>query len=74
MSVAEIKAELPKLTPTERAEVEALLQQLKQPMPVPVSALTAYMGCMRDFTVLKPGWDEDEPLEIWEALRDDPSA
>jgi len=25
-------------------------------------------------TILKPGWDEDEPLEDWEALRDDASS
>ena len=35
--------------------------------------MAEYMGCMRNVTVLKPGWDEDEPLEMWEALRDDPS-
>ena len=74
MSVAEIKAQLTKLSPPELAEVEAALQQVKRATPVPASELAEYVGCMRGVTVLKPGWDEDRPLEMWEALRDDPSA
>ena len=74
MSVAEIKAELPKLTPPELAEVELALQQLKQTTPPTAPEMADYMGCMRGTAELKPGWDEDEPLEMWEALRDDPSA
>lgn len=73
MSVAEIKAELPKLSPPELAEVEAALQQAKLAVPATPATMSSYAGCMRGVTVLKPGWDEDEPLEMWEALRDDPS-
>jgi hypothetical protein len=73
MSVAEIKAEILKLTPEEKKELhDALEKALMNPgKPVDVSQ---YLGCMKGTAVLKPGWDEDEPLEDWEALRDDASS
>ncbi len=36
--------------------------------------MAEYLGCLKGATILKPGWDEDEPLEDWEALRDDASS
>jgi hypothetical protein len=73
MSVAEIKAEILKLTPEEKKELhDALAASLATPdQPIDVSQ---YLGCMRGTAVLKPGWDNDEPLEAWDALRDDTSA
>jgi hypothetical protein len=42
MSVAEIKAELPKLTPPELVEVELALQQLKQATPPTAAEMAGY--------------------------------
>ena len=73
MSVAEIKAEILKLSPEEKKELrDALEKALATPNePIDVSK---YLGYMRGTAVLKPGWDEDEPLEDWDVLRDDASA
>lgn len=73
MSVAEMKAELPKLTAAELVELEVALDLAKAAVQPPVKP-SDYFGCMRGMAELKPGWDEDEPLEMWKALRDDPSA
>jgi hypothetical protein len=72
MSVAEIKAELPKLTAKELVELEIALELAKSAVRPPVTPAD-YFGCLRGTVTFKPGWDEDEPLEMWEALRDDPS-
>ena len=77
MSVREIQSELKKLTPAELAEVEALVQELKSTSPVTNAipgTLAEYWDSLRNTVILKPGWDEDEPLEIWETLRDNPPA
>ena len=72
MSVAEIKAELPKLTAKELVELEMAVELAKATVQPPVKP-SDYFGCLRGTVTFKPGWDEDEPLEMWEALRDDPS-
>lgn len=35
---------------------------------------TEYWESIRGSVTLLPGWDEDEPLEAWEALHDDSPA
>ena len=79
MSIREIQAELKKLTPAELAQVEALVREIKTP-PVTTQvgnaapgALAEYWDSLRGTVTLKPDWDKDEPWEIWEALRDNPS-
>ena len=72
MSVAEMKAELPKLTAKELVELEIAVELAKVAVQPPVRP-SDYFGCLRGTVTFKPGWDEDEPLEMWEALRDDPS-
>jgi hypothetical protein len=81
MSIAEIQSELKKLTPVELARVEALVREIKAAPPVTTQVgnaipgtLAEYWNSLRGTVILKPGWDEDEPLEIWESLRDNPSA
>jgi hypothetical protein len=79
MSIAEIQSELKKLTPVELAQVEAVVREIKAIPPVTAQVgnaisgtLAEYWESLRGTVTLKPGWDEDEPLEIWEALRDNP--
>ena len=67
--MAEIKRELPKLTAAELLELEDALELAKA-----CAQPSDYLGCLRGAVIFKPGWDEDEPFEAWEALRDDPSA
>jgi hypothetical protein len=33
--------------------------------------MAEYLGSLRGTVILKPGWDDDEPLEQWNAERDD---
>jgi len=71
MSVAEIKAELPTLSPTELAELEQAVQQAKQgPLPETGEPLSSYFGCARGTIRFLPGWDEPD-TELWDALKDD---
>lgn len=73
MSVAEIKAELPKLTPAELAEVESALQRLKTGSP-PSPDMAQFVDSLASVMKFGPDWDAPLPLEDWEALRDNPSA
>jgi hypothetical protein len=54
--------------------VEALVREIKAAPTVATKpgTLAEYWDLLRGTVILKPGWDEDEPLEIWEALRDTP--
>ena len=71
MSVAEIKAEIQKLTPEEKKELhDALEADLAAPAKEPAT-MADYLGSLRGTVILKPGWDDDEPLEQWNAERDD---
>jgi len=69
MSVAEIKAELPKLTPAELVEVEVAVELAKAAVQPPVKP-SDYFGCMRGTVTFLPGWDEPD-TELWNALKDD---
>jgi hypothetical protein len=74
MSLAEIKAEIEKLTPEEKKQLrDALEADMGTPTKEP-GTMAEYLGSLKGTTILKPGWDEDEPLEDWEALRDDDSS
>lgn len=70
MSVAEIKAELPKLTPAELIELEVALMVAKQ--QAPESKPSDFFGRMRGTMKFNPGWDEPD-TELWDALKDDSS-
>lgn len=73
MSIAEMKAELPKLTAAELVELEVALERIKAvstPQPDMAQVVDSLAGAMK----FGPGWDTSLPLEDWEALRDDPSA
>jgi hypothetical protein len=74
MSFAELKAEIEKLTPAEKKELrDALEARISAPEKAPAT-MTEYLDSLRGTVILKPGWDEDEPLEDWEALRDNDSS
>ena len=73
MSLTEIKTEILKLSQQEKAELKASLEaDLADGSPL--ADASNILGCMQGTAILHPGWNEDEPLEMWEALRDDASA
>jgi hypothetical protein len=71
MSVAEIKAEIEKLTPEKKKQLRDALEAEISVPPQEPTTMEEYLGSLRGTTILKPGWDDDEPLEDREALRDD---
>lgn len=75
MSVAEIQTELKKLTPTELAQVEAFVKDIKGASVGngARSTVAEYWNLLQGTVILKPGWEQDEALEMWETLRDNPS-
>ena len=73
VSVAEIKAEIQKLTPEEKKELHDALETAMT-APGKPATMSDYLGSLRDSVIFHPGWDEDEPLEDWEALRDNDSS
>jgi hypothetical protein len=74
MSFAELKAEVPNLSAGElellRTLVDVEITRKEGGSPVDMAQ---YLGCTRGMMKFQPGWEEDEPLEAWEALRDDSS-
>jgi hypothetical protein len=73
MSIGEIKAEIQKLTPEEKKELRDALEAAMT-APQKSADMSDYIGSLRGTVIFKPGWDEDEPLEDWEALRDNDSS
>jgi hypothetical protein len=73
MSVAEIKAEILKLTPQEQKEIREALERAMSAQEQAADA-SQLVGSLKDTVVFHPGWDEDEPPEDWEALREDDSS
>jgi hypothetical protein len=71
MSVAEIKAEIQKLTPDKKKELRDALEVAMSPTGKEPTTMAEYLGSLRGTVILKPGWDDDEPLEQWNAERDD---
>ena len=73
MSVAEIQSELNKLTPAELAQVENYMRGMRTP-PLSPTSLADYWKSLSGTVILKPGWDQDESAETWEAVRDNSPA
>jgi hypothetical protein len=71
MSVAEIKSELAKLSAAQLAEIDATVQALKGAVTEVSRPLSESFGCARGTITFLPGWDEPEPPETWNAMRDD---
>jgi hypothetical protein len=69
MSFAEIKAELPNLTPAELAELEIALSLVK--ISQRDCKPSEFFGRMKGTVIFGPGWDEPEPPATWNAHRDD---
>lgn len=73
MSLMQIEAEIAKLTPEEIQHLQqSLADELARKSAEPIN-MAENLGCTRGMMTLLPGWDQDEPLEMWEALRDDTS-
>lgn len=74
MSLAELKAELQKLTPAELTEVEKALQQVKAGQRLSTSTEPAKVfGSLEGVMKFGPGWDQPESAATWNAMRDDSS-
>lgn len=73
MSLTELKAEIAQLSPEQlealRLEIEAELT--KKQIPRDFANFAEYAASLRGMMILKPGWDDDEPLEQWNAKRDE---
>jgi hypothetical protein len=74
MSIAELKAEIEKLTPAQKKELRDALEAETSAPEKTAATMAEYLGSLRGSVVLKPGWDKDEPLEDWKALRDNDSS
>lgn len=70
MSLAELKAEIAKLSPEDKQQLREALD-VDQTTAAETQTMAEYLGCARGMMKFNPGWDDPEPLEDWNALRDD---
>ncbi len=72
MSLTELKSEIAQLSAAEleilRSTIEA---ELLKKAPKDPATFAEYAASLRGTIILKSGWDDDEPLEQWNAERDD---
>lgn len=72
MSLSELKAEIAQLSADQlealRHDIEAELAKKQTGEP---KTAADFLGCARGMMKLNPGWDDPEPLEQWNAERDD---
>ena len=73
MSLTELKSEISQLS---AAQLEALRSAIetelaKKQQPKEFANFAEYAALLRGTIILKPGWDDDEQLEEWNAERDD---
>jgi hypothetical protein len=73
MSLTELKSEIAQLS---AAQLEALRSAIetelaKKQQPKEFANFAEYAASLRGTIILKPGWDNDESLEEWNAERDD---
>ncbi len=69
MSFAEIKAEIEKLTPEQKKELRDALEVEISGADKIFATTFEYLGSLRETVIFHPGWDENEPVEDWKALR-----
>lgn len=74
MSLTELEAEISSLSAGELKALQAAVEfeMLKKENGAPVD-MGQFLGCTRGMMTFHPGREEDEPLVMWEALRDDSS-
>ncbi len=74
MSFAELQEEVAKL-PREQKELlrEDIDRDLQQKPPTNLPGLSRFIGWADGMVTFRDDWEEDEPLEMWEALRDEPT-
>ena len=73
MSLTELKTEIAQLS---AAQLEALRSAIetelaKKQQPKEFANFAEYAASLRGSIIFHEGWDDDEPLEQWDALRDD---
>lgn len=72
MSLTELKAEIEKLPPSDlealRGTIEAELSKKRKAEP---ATFAEYAAALKGTITFHDGWDDDEPLEQWNAERDD---
>jgi hypothetical protein len=73
MSLTELKSEIAQLS---AAQLEALRSAIetelaKKQQCKEFANFAEYAASLRGTIILQPGWDDDEPLEEWNAERDD---
>ncbi|MBA3353505.1 MAG: hypothetical protein H0U23_14000 [Blastocatellia bacterium] len=72
MSLTELKAEIEKLPPSDlealRSTIEAELSKKQKSEP---ATFAEYAAALKGTIIFHDGWDDDEPLEQWNAERDD---
>src|ERR1017187_4959512 len=74
MSVEQLEIEVSQLPADElRRLQEVIALELQKREASPTSDISQFAGSLRGTVTYMPGWDEPEPLEMWEALRDAPS-
>ncbi len=72
MSLAEITAEVGQLSAAELEMLHAAVQaEIAKKQANGDVDMSKYAGCTRGMMQFNPGWDDPEPLEQWNALRDD---
>lgn len=72
MSLTELKSEIAELSAAELKALQlAIDAELNKKQSAEPGNSGDYLGSMRGTAILKPGWDDDEPLEEWNAERDD---
>ncbi|MEN3369594.1 MAG: hypothetical protein V7609_1737 [Verrucomicrobiota bacterium] len=73
MSLTELKSEIAQLSAPQlealRSAIETELAKKQQPKQF--ANFAEYAASLRGTVILKPGWDDDEPLEEWNAEHDD---
>ncbi len=72
MSLTELKSEIAQLS---AADLEALRSAIEAELlkkePQEPADFAEYAATLRGMMKLNPGWDDPEPLEQWNAERDD---
>ncbi len=72
MSLTEIKSEIAQLSAAELETLRSTIEaELLKKAPADPTTFAEYAASLRGTIILRPGWDDDEPLEQWNAERDD---
>ncbi|MGI8820093.1 MAG: hypothetical protein ACR2ID_04385 [Chthoniobacterales bacterium] len=72
MSLTELKSEIAHLSAADLGALHSAIEaELLKKEPAEPTTFAEYAASLRGTMTLHPGWDDDEPLEQWNAERDD---